>query len=148
MNRLAVYVAVLGMAAVWPESASAQPLGTFRWQQLPYCNYSIRFDVTGLGFPAATPLLVATPMGMDPVFASVWVQTVIGGGGGVTAIGGQIMTRDAAGALVDAPLTVMLAVPDANTGSTIPPLEVLDPNVTRSCTTVGDETECTYTWRR
>jgi hypothetical protein len=38
MNRFVVVAAMLGVAVVWPGSAAAQPLGTFRWQQLPYCN--------------------------------------------------------------------------------------------------------------
>ena len=38
MNRLVVLAAMLGVAIAWPGTASAQALGTFRWQQLPYCN--------------------------------------------------------------------------------------------------------------
>jgi len=33
-----MFMAMVGLTIAWPDSAPAQTLGTFRWQQLPYCN--------------------------------------------------------------------------------------------------------------
>ncbi len=37
-RRLAAGVTGVALASLWPATASAQPLGAFRWQTQPYCN--------------------------------------------------------------------------------------------------------------
>jgi hypothetical protein len=109
-------------------------------------NYSFQFDITGLGIPSGVgfPLVVATPYGFTAVAATVFVRGITIDAGVLTRISTQVLTFDAAGAAIDSSVGVFMTLPDADTGSPVPPLLRLtgDPNV--SCSTTGTVTECTY----
>lgn len=107
-------------------------------------NYSVVFDVTGLGIPTSVgfPFVVASPFGLSAGSAVIFTLTTASNGGFLTQVGTQVLTFNAAGASADMAIGLMLTMPDPDSGSPVSPLsrQVLPPGA--RCATVGQTTTC------
>ena len=118
--------------------------GPYTSSKLATGNYSVRFDVTGLGLQTSLgfPIVVASPNSLSAGSAVVVSVGITYNSGGLTQVSTQVLTFNAAGVSTDIDLSLMLTMPDADSGSPVSPLsrQSLPPGA--RCATVGQTTTC------
>jgi hypothetical protein len=105
--------------------------------------YVVRFNVAGIGLPSTFPAVVATPFAGSALFATVNSIGLMIPAGLLTEVSIQVSSFNAAGVATDSTVSVMWSMPDADSGSPVPPLDRHSPAAT--CTTEGEITNCVYT---
>lgn len=127
-------------------SGFKQTTGPYTTSRTATGRYSVRVNVAGLGIASGPfPVALVTGTGNTPTFAGACGLGTTVSGGFLTELLVNGCTYDSAGAPVDSPLLMMIAMPDADTGSPVPPLDPAARPDDGTCTTVGDTTTCTYT---
>jgi hypothetical protein len=102
-------------------------------------SYSVTIDVAGLGFPGAFPLVAATAFNGGAINATVTSLSYQQG----VMIRASFLTSNAAGTATDSNFFAYFSLPDADTGSLVPPLALDESRVT--CTLIDGKRTCTYT---
>jgi hypothetical protein len=116
-------------------------------------RYVVRVNVTGLGIAEGPfPVAVVSSTGVTTANAPIIVGSCglgyVASGGFLTEIQAVGCTYDTAGAPLNAAVSMLISMPDADSGSPVPPLDHMADYADRTCTTVGDTTTCTYTPER
>lgn len=107
-------------------------------------RYQIAIDVAGLGLPARSPLVVATPFALaaaQVAVLSIGYSTI---GGVLTSVDALLGTFNAAGAATDLGVFALVSMPDADSGSPVPPFDGLAARAGATCSMTGETTRCVY----
>lgn len=130
-------------------SGFKQTTGPYTTSRTSTGRYSVRVNVTGLGIAAGSaPMAVISSTGVTvgnaPIIAGGCGLSTVASGGFLTELQVTGCTYDTAGAPLDAALSMLISMPDADSGSPVPPLDRGAHPADGTCTTVGDITTCTY----
>ncbi len=122
--------------------------GPFTIIKLGTGNYRVAVDVAGLGLPTGYGLFSATPY-----FCTGGQATTLGAGYSLqfsvmTSISIQVATTTAAGAATDCAFFFTAPMPDADSGSPVPPFIPAARVPDASCTSMGGVTTCVQTMPR
>lgn len=130
-------------------SGFKQTTGPYTTSRTSTGRYSVRVNVTGLGIAAGSPPMAVvsstgTTVGNAPIIAGGCGLSTVASGGFLTELQVIGCTYDTAGAPLDAALSMLISMPDADSGSPVPPLDPTARHDGGACTTVGDTTTCTW----
>lgn len=125
-------------------SGLKQTTGPFTSSRLSAGRYDVRINVTGLGIAATAgfPMAVVDPGGNTPTFGGVCGLGATSSAGFLTELRVIACTYNSAGTAADAPTGILVAIPDADSGSPVPPLGHGQPPAEGTCVSEGDTTTC------
>lgn len=128
-------------------SGAKQTTGPYTTSRVSTGRYDVRIDVTGLGIPstAGFPMAVVSSANNSPTFGGPCGLGSTAAGGFLTELRVIACTFNSAGAAADVATFILVAIPDADSGSPVPPLVPGGRPADVTCTTVGETTTCTDT---
>lgn len=126
-----------------------QTTGPYTTSRTSTGRYVVRVNVTGLGIAEGPfPVAVISSTGVTTANAPIIVGSCglgyVASGGLLTEIQAVGCTYDTAGAPLNAALSMLISMPDADSGSPVPPLDPVARPDDVTCTTVGQTTTCTW----
>jgi hypothetical protein len=130
-------------------SGFKQTTGPYTTSRTSTGRYLVRVNVTGLGiaagpFPVAVTSSTGVTTGNAPIIVGTCGLGTVASGGFLTEIQAFGCTYDSTGAPMDAALSMLISMPDADAGSPVPPLDHGPDHADRTCTTEGDTTRCSW----
>ncbi len=127
-------------------SGFKQTTGPYTTSRVATGRYEVRINVAGLGIATSGfPVAVLEAAGNTPTFGGSRGLGTVSSGGFLTELRVCACTYNSAGAAVDAPISMLVAMPDADSGSPVPPPLPGQQPTDGTCLTDGDTTTCTYT---